>query len=126
MALFKLEHRKQITVDVAGSSLVLYEPSALDRCEFFLMGSEQIKLLEASKEEGKDAQIAAYESQFVMGKVSRKQTAFLIAACLKPGREESMTDLQAELEAQPDDVLNSLIKVAYDLSNVQIVQQGKE
>jgi hypothetical protein len=122
MRLFPLANRKNIVVSLTGADFTLYEPSALDRCEYLRLGSsmlaQQKTLPEISETPSQQETGLYHEAIWLVSGLNRKQTAFLVAACLKPGVDMAFSDILAEVESQPDDTLNALSDAAFELSGI--------
>ena len=130
MSLFPLTNRKQIPVSVGGVDFVVYEPSALDRCEYFLMGA---KMMAAQKDiatptdkSSPEEMGTAYAHSWHISKLNRTQTAYLIAACLKPGIDDRTVDsLWDEIQSLPDTLIEPLSKAAFEVAGMN-TEQGKD
>ena len=125
MSLFPLANRKQIPVVVAGATFVVYEPSAIDRCEYFRIGCDGLKSASLNAEVPPDdadntAKAEYYAHSWVVSKLNRTQTAFLIAACLKPGQADMPFDeLLNDVKALPDDDMNTLANAAIEVAGIK-------
>jgi len=129
MNIFPLESRKQIPVPCMGKEFTIYEPSAIDRCEYFRIGSEGLASMKSAAidEDIDDPQeLGRYYAQtWVLSKNNRKQTAFLVAICLKPGIEVEFDKLLYQVEQLPDGDLNTLAQAAFKVSGMDDkVEQG--
>ncbi|BDM66224.1 hypothetical protein NFHSH190041_36760 (plasmid) [Shewanella sp. NFH-SH190041] len=131
--IFNKEHRRHKSETVLGTTLVLYEPSALRRCEFFEMGCRDLQAMPQGMDftPNKDASPEELAQQaaatWAVSRANRKQTCFLIASCLEIGRDEAFADILAEIETLPDDALQALAVTAYELGNISLESdQGKE
>lgn len=128
MTLFPLANRKNIVVSLTGGTITLYEPSALDRCEYLRIGSDLLakqKILpEMSEQPTPQEQGLHYEAIYAVSGLNRKQSCFLVAACIKPGVELAFDDIVADVESQPDDTLNSMVNAAFELSGINLQKKA--
>lgn len=126
MSIFPLENRKQIPVPLMGTDYIIYEPSALDRCEYFRKGQEYLAKVHDNSDEKpltdhSDKAIQNQEKAWTVFSYNRKQTAFLIAVCLKPGYANiKFESILADVESLPDDLLDTLAKAAFEVANLRI------
>ena len=122
MSLFDLSSRKQLPVEVNGQTLTVYAPSALNRCEYLQRLSKaqaaNPDLTELDDNAGRVEQFNFYASMHQITKSERQYHCFLVAACLQPGTDESFENLLKEVESQPDDVLQPLVKAALQVSDL--------
>lgn len=122
MSIFALENRKQIPVELMGTNYIVYEPSALDRCEYFRKGTEYLaKVSEDLSDDDSASDLKNKEKDWIIFSYNRKQTAFLIAVCLKPGYPNiKLESILADVESLPDDGLDTLAKAAFEVANLRL------
>jgi len=126
MSIFALDSRKQIPVPLMGTNYIVYEPSALDRCEYFRKGQEYLAKFKESSDDNSATDNSATainneEKAWTVFAYNRKQTAFLIAVCLKPGYPNiKFESILADVESLPDDALDTLAKAAFEVANLRL------
>lgn len=126
--LFDLANRKQEPVTAGGVDLVLYEPSALHRAEFqkrVALNARQVRK-DCGVKDGEVVEadklwqlMAESNADLDIGITSRKEVIYLIAACLLPGRTESLDEIIQELSGQPNEVINTLSPKAMAVSGIE-------
>lgn len=121
MSIFALQNRKQIPVALHGTEYIVYEPSALDRCEYFRKGTEYLAKVNDDLSDESNSDLQNKVNDWIVFAYNRKQTAFLIAVCLKPGYPDvKFESILADVESLPDDALDTLAKAAFEVANLKL------
>ena len=109
MSLFSQPTLKTKELIVAGIALVFYELSAQARINVF--SNEMFKDRE---EDLSDSEKALKDLEYI---------SLLAASSLKPGRDESVEELQEEIKQQSREVIEEMYKVAAEVSGLAVVAE---
>ena len=111
MPVFSQSKRKVVEKTIDGESLSFYQLSALDRIEYF----------ESSKAVAHDA-----DDNISMMKADLETSSLLVAYALKPGLEDDLKAIQAEIKALPGDIIKEMYDIAADMAGFQKMESEDE
>ena len=107
--LFQKSTLKTEQVKIADAEFTFYELSAQARIEFF--------------DKQKDVKTAEELTDVELAKQDLEYSSLLIAYSLKPGREETLEELQAEIKQQTKDIINEMFEPANQLAGFAAPQE---